>query len=155
MTCVGGSKAPPILYIRYTLERANMANIVRTIWAIFARWCALFRISMGKPIQPMKVHYRCYVVEHATHSYSKTHNFFHNALSYLVVNQRYRKSQKLKLKVQLFKVPEMLGNVFCSSPTRASLSGLLSWTPSSSISDFNSTCSCPKASITEIELPTD
>ena len=25
------------------LERANMVNIVRTIWAILARWCALFR----------------------------------------------------------------------------------------------------------------
>ena len=63
------------------LERAN---IVRTIYAILARWCALFRISMGKTIQPMKVHYRCYV-EHATHSYGKTHNFFHNAYYYHII----------------------------------------------------------------------
>ena len=33
------------------VERANMANIVRTILAILARWCALFRIPLFESLK--------------------------------------------------------------------------------------------------------
>ena len=34
------------------VERANMANIVRTILAILARWCALFGIPLFESQKP-------------------------------------------------------------------------------------------------------
>ena len=65
-----------------------------------------------------------------------------------------RMSQKLKLKVQLFKLPVILGRAFCNSPTIAALSGLLSWGFTSLTSGWGRTCSDLNASMLEMEFPT-
>ena len=61
---------------------------------------------------------------------------------------------KIEIKVQLFKLPEMLGRAFCNSPTKAALSGLLSWGFSSLTSGWGRTCSDSNASMLEMEFPT-